>query len=183
MICAVFSSTSYLVDIFRDEAFDALKIFSNDMYFIMEDAAFCLMTIYFDYRSHRNPALLKRRACLIAIPAVLSAIAFMVNHGVHFIYWLDEDTRVYTELQYYYVIYIAPIIYVVLILIISKLNKCALSVVIMLTVARAILEGMMHEVTSTSLFVAVMLVFIHINEMRYAFYDEERRGEAGKEAG
>jgi hypothetical protein len=52
---------------------------------------------------------------------------------------------------------------------------------ILLIVSRIVLAFAMPGVTSTTLFIAVALVFIHINEMRYSFYDEERNASEEKE--
>ena len=177
MLCVLSCGAAYAVE----TVFYNLTILLNDIYFITLDASFCLTTIYFDYRSHQNKALSKKRVCILSLPAVLTAIALILNHGVHFIFWVDDSTGMFKVLKYYNVIYVAPVLYAIAIIFISRINKGGIFVMILLIVSRIVLAFAMPGVTSTTLFIAVALVFIHINEMRYSFYDEERNASEEKE--
>ena len=183
ILCALANAAASAVDGIFGTGADALKVALNDIFFIAMDLSFCVMTVYFDQRSRKENALSKKRICVLSLPAVFTAIALAVNHRTHFIFWVDRTTGRYTELAHFYIIYLAPVLYAIAILVVCRWNKGALSVLILLILARSVLEGVMRDVSSTALFLAIVLVFIHINEMRYAFYDEERNAVEEKERG
>ena len=189
ILCAISDAAACVVDAQPDRVLRFLNVAFNDIFMITMNISFWLMALYFDYRSNRVTSAAaslrepvdKKRACVLLLPAVFTVIAIGINHFIHFIFWPDETTGIYTEQPQYYVLYIAPALYAAFIVIISRLNKSGLFVLLMLIATRSVLEGVMQGVSSTALFIAIVLVFMHINEMRYAFYDEERNtvGEGG----
>ncbi|MBQ7506195.1 MAG: hypothetical protein IJT05_02615 [Lachnospiraceae bacterium] len=181
ILCAFLNGGAYAVDAISASGFPVLNILLNDLFFITLDISFCLMTVYFDYRARRENVLSRKRVCLIALPAVLTAIALVINHITPFIFRVDGTTGAFEEFPFFYLVYAAPAIYTVIVIIVSRLNRGALFVLLMLIAARIGLVFVNHSISSTVLFLAVVLVFIHINEMRYAFYDEEQNSTEKKE--
>ena len=181
ILCAFLNAGAYAVDDIPAPGFSALNILLNDLFFITLDFSFCLMTVYFDYRARRENDLSPKRVCVIALPAVLTAIALVVNHITPFIFRVDGTTGGFEERPCFYLLYVAPVIYAVVIVIISRLNRGGMMVLILLIAARIGLVFVNHSISSTVLFFAIVMVFIHINEMRYSFYDEERNAVKEKE--
>ena len=181
VLCAFFNAGAYAVDTIPAPGFSALNTLLSDLFVITLDLSFCLMTVYFDYRARRENVLSKKRVCVIALPAVLTAIALVINHFTPFIFQVDATTGTFEERPFYYLVYVAPAIYTVIVIIVSRLNRGALFVLLMLIAARIGLVFVNHSISSTALFIAVVMVFIHINEMRYSFYDEERNASEEKE--
>jgi len=189
IICAFSSTASCLVDGLQGDFFNFLKILVNDIYFVTSITTFCLIAIYYDHRSKnmkngaaslRKP-IDKKSAFIISIPALAFTALILTNHFAHFLFWLDGTYGRYKELDYYYLIYFFISAYAVMIIFICRRDKAAVVLIVLLVASRLVLDQFMNDLASAALFNAILVVFMHINEMRGAFYDEEIRAAGEKE--
>lgn len=110
------------------------------------------------------------------IPAVVSAVFFVINLFTGWITYVDRADNLYHHGPLYYVVYIPLYIYLLLAAVyLWKVNRSAVIILIALVAVRLIMEALFQSVSSTPFFVSVILTYLHVGEMNNEFDSEVDR--------
>ncbi len=173
MIVAISDAIVYIVDGSKIPGAFLLNVLGDNVFYIaFEILAFLLFT-YLDLRNHKDVKITEKRWVLYSIPAVISIIMTLANNFIHFIYWVDPATNTYNQSGLHNIIYVAPLLYSILALVVVwNINKKVIWLFVLLFFVRIVFGNIIADVSTTGIVMSTVLVFVHIHQMRLPFYEE-----------
>lgn len=176
IICVFANMAIYACYGTENRALSVVSIICSNISNISFEIICAMMAVYFDYRARKKKEWPKNRYLIFALPMVVEIGLVVVNNFNPFLYRTDMELTILELLPMHRLLFIAPAMYMLSSIIsIIKINTSMTIVAGMLFIITAVMGYLMPGVSSTLLYLSVVLVFIHIHVMRFSFYDEEER--------
>ena len=132
-----------------------------------------LISLVLDYQWHRQEDRVFRLWKPMMVGVVYSVVIVVINWGTGLLYYTDAR-GVYTYAPAYPLVYVPTVIYTIYSLICGwNINKRLIAAYLILIAARLFLRAFLGDMSSTTFLYAVFLVYLHLQTMNEAFYEEE----------
>lgn len=152
----------------------ALNHISNHVFFILFALICGMLALFFAQRARGGYENNRQKRILFMLPAFAEIAAILTNSFTGSFFYIDSETKAYTLGHLYGLIYIVPVFYVILSIIMSsKSNPGSIWFFLLIIVVRMLLGLTSNGVSSTSVCLAIGLAYIQIHIALEPFYEED----------
>ncbi|MCR5654453.1 MAG: hypothetical protein K6G07_02290 [Lachnospiraceae bacterium] len=147
----------------------------NILFSIVAQVIWFLFALYF-MCAVRREAQVRKYWKLYSIPMFVTFIAVFVNIFFGFLYDVDMATGTFSYGPFYNALYIAPLVYAVIICVqLGRLQKILIVFFILLLLIRFLPSLFLEGLSSTSFYFALIMTYLHIFRTNYDFQKEGER--------
>lgn len=175
VVLSVSDLVVYLVDGNTAPWAETLNSISNLVFFI-SFALFCgVFALFFTQNAVGGLENNGKKRLLLMLPAYAESVLFLINAFTGMFFYVDRATGIYTRSAHYGLLYIIPLFYAGLsVIMIIKIDPGIVWLFFLLLAVRLILGVVHNGVSSTAICFAIGMVFTHVHVILRPFYEEEK---------
>ena len=166
MVMAVSDILTYVMDSSTFALAPSISYFFNSVYYVIFELLPAFFVLYLIVRRNPGKPLSLKKGILICLPAIAAVGMIIANWFGRFLFTVDPIEGSYTSEALYSLIYVMPVFYgVVALVLIFLLDKRVLWLYLVLILVKIFVGRFLWDVSSTALLFAMGLTFAHIHVM------------------
>ena len=173
MLMAISDAVTYVLDESSVPGAAILSMGCNTVFHVCFELIFGLYLLFFMCGTEKGKVDFDKRWVYYMALSFAGVLMVLINIFTGFLYIVDPADNAYKGTTVYNMVYIAPAVYLLFsMMIIAKEDVRLLIIMLVLTVARALLIISCRGVSAGALMISMLLVFTQIYVMNKPFYEE-----------